>query len=140
MSDARYSERPRLIFSSPLDVWQDKLIHYVSSDGIVYLVVADDAIGRRTPFAFLQAMEEQVRSSEVDFVSNHYLDFRQVQNSDDLAEAIAHPSHHGLQTQLEPGLRSLMQKFSSGAVKDPLKQAKADMNNVSVEMKGATPV
>jgi hypothetical protein len=53
---------------------------------------------------------------------------------------MAHPSHHGLQAQLEPGLRSLMQKFSSGAVKDPLKQAKADMNNVLVEVEGSTPL
>lgn len=44
----------------PTDVWQDKLIHYVSSEGIVYLVVADDTVGRRTPFAFLAEVERRV--------------------------------------------------------------------------------
>lgn len=44
-------------------MWQDKLIHYVSSEGIVYLVVADDTVGRRTPFAFLAEVERRVRAA-----------------------------------------------------------------------------
>ena len=41
-------------------MWQDRLIHYVSSDGVVYLVMADDSVGRRMPFAFLAEMERRV--------------------------------------------------------------------------------
>ncbi|KAG7530253.1 hypothetical protein FFLO_05183 [Filobasidium floriforme] len=93
-------------------VWQDKLIHYVSSDKVVYLVVADDTVGRRTPFAFLQALEEKVRSNP------------------SFVDVLDHPHQHGLQSELEPELQNLMQKYSSDAVKDPLKQAKTDMNNV----------
>lgn len=43
------------------DVWQDRLIHYVSSDGVIYLVMADDSVGRRMPFAFLAEVERRVR-------------------------------------------------------------------------------
>lgn len=43
-----------------LDVWQDRLIHYVSSDGVIYLVMADDSVGRRMPFGFLAEVERQV--------------------------------------------------------------------------------
>ena len=42
------------------DVWQDRLIHYVSSNGVVYLVMADDSVGRRMPFAFLAEVERRV--------------------------------------------------------------------------------
>lgn len=41
------------------DVWQDRLIHYVSSDGVIYLVMADDSVGRRMPFAFLAELERR---------------------------------------------------------------------------------
>ena len=43
-----------------LDVWQDRLIHYVSSDGVIYLIMADDSVGRRMPFAFLAEVERRV--------------------------------------------------------------------------------
>ena len=43
-----------------IDVWQDRLIHYVSSNGVVYLVMADDSVGRRMPFAFLAEVERRV--------------------------------------------------------------------------------
>lgn len=43
-----------------LDVWQDRLIHYVSSNGVIYLVMADDSVGRRMPFAFLADLERRV--------------------------------------------------------------------------------
>lgn len=43
-----------------LDVWQDRLIHYVSSNGVIYLVMADDSVGRRMPFAFLAELERRV--------------------------------------------------------------------------------
>ena len=52
-----------------LDVWQDRLIHYVSSDGVVYLVMADDSVGRRMPFAFLAEVERRVSSLSNDFAS-----------------------------------------------------------------------
>lgn len=42
------------------DVWQDRLIHYVSSEGVIYLVMADDAVGRRMPFGFLAEVERRV--------------------------------------------------------------------------------
>lgn len=43
-----------------VDVWQDRLIHYVSSNGVIYLVMADDSVGRRMPFAFLAETERRV--------------------------------------------------------------------------------
>jgi vesicle-associated membrane protein 7 len=35
------------------------LIHYVSSDGVIYLVMADDSVGRRMPFGFLAEVERR---------------------------------------------------------------------------------
>lgn len=54
-----YYRTDELVLTS-LDVWQDRLIHYVSSDGVIYLVLCDDAVGRRMPFAFLAELERIV--------------------------------------------------------------------------------
>jgi Regulated-SNARE-like domain len=47
---------------SPLlaDVWEQYLFHYVSEDGLTFMVMADDSVGRRMPFAFLAELQSQV--------------------------------------------------------------------------------
>ncbi|KAI5454254.1 hypothetical protein NCC49_004314 [Naganishia albida] len=94
-------------------VWQDKLIHYVSSEGIVYLVVADDTVGRRTPFAFLAEVERRFKSR----FSPQEFDASSVQ-------------HLQLQDALEDELEALMYQYSTNPPNDPLKQAQTDLNNV----------
>lgn len=38
-------------------VWEQFLFHYVSEGGVTYLVMAEDAAGRRMPFAFLGVLQ-----------------------------------------------------------------------------------
>lgn len=39
------------------------LFHYMSEDGIIYLCMADQAFGRRIPFAYLQDICQRFRSA-----------------------------------------------------------------------------
>lgn len=49
-------------FSSyAIDVWEQYLFHYVSEGGLTFLVMADDSVGRRMPFAFLADLQRRVR-------------------------------------------------------------------------------
>ncbi|KAG8830820.1 hypothetical protein FRB91_007007 [Serendipita sp. 411] len=38
-------------------VWEQYLFHYVSEGGYTFLVMADDSVGRRLPFAFLDDLQ-----------------------------------------------------------------------------------
>ncbi|KAG8728292.1 hypothetical protein FRC10_005093, partial [Ceratobasidium sp. 414] len=40
-------------------VWEQYLFHYVSEDGLTFLVMADDAAGRRMPFTFLADLQRR---------------------------------------------------------------------------------
>lgn len=91
-------------------VWQDRLIHYVSSNGVIYLVMADDSVGRRMPFAFLADLERR---------------FTAQYESDDIVSAGAHSLE-----EFEPELAKLMHQYTSSPPADPLRQAQSDLNNV----------
>ena len=77
-----------------LDVWQDRLIHYVSSNGVIYLVMADDSVGRRMPFAFLADLERRVclqyMSRRRVLGADHRFQFTAQYESDDIVSAGAH--------------------------------------------------
>lgn len=45
------------------DVWEQYLFHYVSEGGLTFLVMADDSVGRRMPFAFLSDLQRRVSLS-----------------------------------------------------------------------------
>ncbi|ODO08849.1 vesicle-associated membrane protein 7 [Cryptococcus wingfieldii CBS 7118] len=92
------------------DVWQDRLIHYVSSNGVVYLVMADDSVGRRMPFAFLADLERR---------------FTAQYDSDDIVSAGAHSAE-----DFESELSKLMHQYTTAPPADPLRQAQSDLNNV----------
>ncbi|CCA68358.1 related to vesicle-associated membrane protein 7 [Serendipita indica DSM 11827] len=40
-------------------VWEQYLFHYISEGGYTFLVMADDALGRRIPFAFLDELQSK---------------------------------------------------------------------------------
>jgi len=40
-------------------VYDNYLFHYISSDGIIYLAMADDNFGRRIPFTFLEDIKNE---------------------------------------------------------------------------------
>lgn len=54
---------PMLMFFSldPPSVWEQYLFHYISTDGVVFLTMGDDSLGRRMPFAFLSDLQKKVR-------------------------------------------------------------------------------
>ncbi|KAL7421796.1 hypothetical protein Q5752_003567 [Cryptotrichosporon argae] len=91
-------------------VWQERQIHYVSSDGVVYLVMADDSAGRRMPFAFLAEVERR---------------FTAMYNADTVAAAPAHSLG-----DFEGELAKLMHQYTTAPPADPLKQARTDLDNV----------
>ncbi|KAK8864367.1 hypothetical protein IAR55_001615 [Kwoniella newhampshirensis] len=91
-------------------VWQDRLIHYVSSDGVIYLIMADDSVGRRMPFAFLAEVERR---------------FTAQYSSDEIVSA----SGHSL-GDFETELAKLMDQYTTSPPADPLRQAQSDLNNV----------
>lgn len=51
------------------DVWDQYLFHYVSEGGLTFLVMADDSVGRRMPFAFLADLQRRVRHLDQDVFS-----------------------------------------------------------------------
>ncbi|WRT66331.1 uncharacterized protein IL334_003286 [Kwoniella shivajii] len=91
-------------------VWQDRLIHYVSSNGVIYLVMADDSVGRRMPFAFLAEVERRFTASF---------------SSDEVVSASAHSLG-----DFENELAKLMHQYTTSPPADPLRQAQSDLNNV----------
>ncbi|KAI9639499.1 synaptobrevin-domain-containing protein [Dioszegia hungarica] len=91
-------------------VWQDRLIHYVSSAGVIYLVMADDSVGRRMPFAFLAEVERR---------------FTNMFSPDEIVSA----SSHSL-GDFEAELSKLMHQYTTAPPADPLKQARSDLDNV----------
>lgn len=114
------------------------MIHYVSSEGIVYLVVADDTVGRRTPFAFLAEVERRVRSSWTVYTPAQHslsgmtlsLQFKTRFSPEDLESSSV--THSELQDAFEGELEALMQQYTTNPPNDPLKQAQSDLNNVQV--------
>ncbi|BEJ16448.1 hypothetical protein CspHIS471_0510530 [Cutaneotrichosporon sp. HIS471] len=91
-------------------VWQDRLIHYVSSDGVIYLIMADDSVGRRMPFGFLAEIERR---------------FTAEYTPDEISSA----GDHGLD-DFESELARLMNQYTENPPADPLKQAQTDLSNV----------
>ncbi|KAJ2817196.1 hypothetical protein IWW50_006252, partial [Coemansia erecta] len=62
-------------------VYDRYLFHYISSNNVVYLCIADDKFGRRIPFAFLQDIverfattftEEEIAASPVNGLNNSF--------------------------------------------------------------------
>ncbi|RSH79835.1 uncharacterized protein EHS24_009495 [Apiotrichum porosum] len=91
-------------------VWQDRLIHYVSSDGVIYLVMADDSVGRRMPFSFLAEVERRFTATYP-------------------ADTIVAAGDHDLD-EFDAELSRLMHQYQTAPPADPLKQAQTDLNNV----------
>lgn len=125
------------------DVWQDRLIHYVSSDGIIYLVMADDSVGRRMPFGFLGEVERKVRHKQRwETTPADRMQFTAMFDQDTVVSAAAHSLEEfepelakvSLRRATSRGLTSfqLMHQYTNSPPNDPLKQARTDMDNVFV--------
>ncbi|KAL7409456.1 synaptobrevin-domain-containing protein [Mrakia frigida] len=91
-------------------VWESYLFHYVSEGGVIYLVMADDSVGRRMPFAFLADLQRK-------FTSAYSTD------------VITSSDPFGL-GEFEPELSKLMTTYSDAPPPDALRQAQTDLGNV----------
>jgi len=95
-------------------VWEQFLFHYVAESGVVYLVMADDSIGRRIPFSFLARLQASLPPTTI------------------LSE-VGEASHHALQLEHERALSALMAEFNAdptAASNDALTTAQNELNQV----------
>lgn len=91
--------------------FEDWLFHYVSSDNLVYMAVADTDTGRRIPFAFLA------------HVQRHFLSSYEVPSEDEISST----DHSGLAKEL----KELVNKFNADPQGvDPIAQAKNELAGV----------
>jgi len=91
-------------------VWEQYLFHYVSEGGLTYLVMADDSVGRRMPFAFLAELQQRFTTKYA---------------SDVIFDAPA----YGL-NQFSNEIGKLMHQFSTAPPPDALNQARQDLAQV----------
>jgi vesicle-associated membrane protein 7 len=85
---------------------------------VVYLVMADDSIGRRIPFAFLSQVMELIPTSVATGSSS---------------SSSSGPAHHSLQLDYESKLQSLLDEFNQDptrASNDALTNAQNELNQV----------
>jgi len=91
-------------------VWEQYLFHYVSEGGLTYMVMADDSVGRRMPFAFLAELQRQFSESYS-------------------PEAILDVPAYGL-NEFSSRIDGLMNQFSTSPPNDVLTQTREEINHV----------
>ncbi|KAF9447364.1 vesicle-associated membrane protein [Macrolepiota fuliginosa MF-IS2] len=94
-------------------VWEQYLFHYVSEGGYTYLVMADDSVGRKMPFAFLSELQRKACFNSAPSSSTQ----------DDLPA-------YGLQGSFGPVMSSLMHTYNTAPPVDELARAQSELNQV----------
>ncbi|KAG8951086.1 hypothetical protein FRC00_007422 [Tulasnella sp. 408] len=92
------------------DVWEQYLFHYISEGGLTFLVMADDSVGRRMPFAFLGELQQR-------FNTKYSPDVIYAAGEDGLDE-------------FGPEIGRLMHQFTTAPPPDALNQARQDLAQV----------
>jgi vesicle-associated membrane protein 7 len=90
--------------------FEQYLFHYVSQDGFTYLVMADDAAGRRMPFAFLADLQRHFLSAPGSSSSGSPV--------------------HALQGSFGPTISNLMHTYNTAPPQDELTRAQDELNQV----------
>jgi len=93
-------------------VWEQYLFHYVSEGGFTYLVMADESVGRRMPFAFLADLQRK---------------FTSVPSSSTSPSSL--PAY-ALQGSFSPTIASLMDTYNTAPPTDELTRAQTELNQV----------
>ncbi|KAI0674286.1 VAMP/synaptobrevin-like protein [Trametes maxima] len=93
-------------------VWEQYLFHYISEGGFTYLVMADDAAGRRMPFTFLAELKEKFASQP--FASSSTSD----------------PPAYALQGTFGPVIAQLVTQYNTSPPADELSRAQAELAQV----------
>lgn len=99
------SNNSKLTFS-----WQQYLIHCSWEEGITYLVIADESVGKRTPFAFLSELQRKFASAP--------------SSSSDSTPAYA------LQSSFGPVITALIHTYNTDPPSDEISRAQAELNQV----------
>ncbi|KAI0731686.1 vesicle-associated membrane protein [Fomitopsis betulina] len=94
-------------------VWEQYLFHYVSEGGFTYLVMADDAAGRRMPFTFLAELQQRFTSLPS-------------ASSSDLSSAPA----YALQGNFGSTIAQLMNTYNTAPPMDELTRAQTELAQV----------
>ncbi|KAH7097283.1 vesicle-associated membrane protein [Auriculariales sp. MPI-PUGE-AT-0066] len=91
-------------------VWEQYLIHYVSQGGTTYLVLADEAAGRRLPFAYLAELQRSFTSSyDASYISS-----------------APSSSFHDFESRLA----ELMKRYNENPPEDALQTARNELDQV----------
>ncbi|EPQ51322.1 VAMP/synaptobrevin-like protein [Gloeophyllum trabeum ATCC 11539] len=96
-------------------VWEQYFFHYISEGGFIYLVMADDAAGRRMPFTFLTELKRQPTAS---------------------SSSLANMPPYGLQGTFGPTIAQLMNQYNTSPPTDELSRAQnelAQVKNIMVQ-------
>jgi len=91
-------------------VWEQYLFHYISEGGYTYLVMADDSVGRRMPFAFLADLQRKFTSLPS-------------------SSSTSTPAY-GLQGSFSPIIAELMETYNTSPPTDELTRAQTELNQV----------
>ncbi|EJT99508.1 vesicle-associated membrane protein [Dacryopinax primogenitus] len=91
-------------------VWEQYLFHYVSEGGLTFLVMADDSVGRRMPFAFLAELQRKFTTAYT-------------------PEVIFDVPAYGL-NEFSEEIGKLMHQYSTSPPPDALSQAQSDLQSV----------
>ncbi|KAG8915815.1 hypothetical protein FRC01_003498 [Tulasnella sp. 417] len=91
-------------------VWEQYLFHYISEGGLTFLVMADDSVGRRMPFAFLGELQQR-------FTTKYSPDVIYAADEDGLDE-------------FGPEIGRLMHQYTTSPPPDALNQARQDLAQV----------
>ncbi|KAG9311408.1 VAMP synaptobrevin-like protein [Chiua virens] len=94
-------------------VWDQYLFHYISEGGFVYLVMADDAAGRKTPFAFLVDLQRK---------------FTELPSSS--SAVLSSTPAYSLQGSFSPTIAALMHAYNTNPPVDQVARAQAELDHV----------
>ncbi|KAI0030541.1 VAMP/synaptobrevin-like protein [Vararia minispora EC-137] len=93
-------------------VWEQYLFHYISEDGFTYLVMAEDAAGRRMPFTFLGELQRKFISGPSSSSSSHSM------------------APYSLQASFGPTIAQLVHQYNTTPPTDELARAHAELAQV----------
>ncbi|TFK67211.1 VAMP/synaptobrevin-like protein [Pluteus cervinus] len=94
--------------------WEQYNFHYISEGGFTFLVMADESVGRRMPFAFLTELQRKFTATPSSSSSTSYDD----------------TPAHGLQGTFGPVIASLVHTYNTAPPSDELARAQTELNQV----------
>ncbi|ELU36437.1 Synaptobrevin domain-containing protein [Rhizoctonia solani AG-1 IA] len=115
-------------------VWEQYLFHYVSEDGLTFLVMADDAAGRRMPFTFIADLQRRVSPRVSCFTtaySRDQIDDAPAYGLNEFSSQVGKVGFFGLSKEMEAEqIAQLIEQYNIAPPVDALSQAQQDLAQV----------